>query len=109
MSQVVSEGLEDPLDDHSFLSQQLEQVLYEDSSPCLVIDVLIMFLVVIHQISQIGRCEYEKTCTLLVQLFDEAAQLYQKLISSGNTGSQLTVQEGICIMLSLHPSTACLS
>jgi len=46
------------------------------------------------QLSQIGRCEYEKTCTLLVNLFDEAAQKYQELITTGNDGNDLTIQEG---------------
>ena len=48
------------------------------------------------QLSTIGRCEYEKTCSLLVQLFDESAQRYQELISNGQQGAplQLAVQEG---------------
>lgn len=46
------------------------------------------------QLSQIGRCEYERTCTLLVQSFDEAAQKYEELLSTGNTGNPLVIQEG---------------
>ncbi|XP_067656691.1 exportin-7-like isoform X2 [Haliotis asinina] len=67
---VIREGLEDPLDDHGMISQQLEQL------------------------STIGRCEYEKTCALLVQMFDDSAQRYQDLVAAGNTGMELAVQEG---------------
>ncbi|XP_068625831.1 exportin-7-A [Battus philenor] len=49
---VVSEGLEDPLDDTGTVQQQLEQL------------------------SVIGRCEYGKTCQLLVAHFDRAAAEY---------------------------------
>jgi exportin-7 len=45
-------------------------------------------------LSTIGRCEYEKTCALLVQLFDEAAQRYQDLARSGGQAMELAVQEG---------------
>ena len=51
-------------------------------------------LLIIPQLSQIGRCEYEKTCTLLVQLFDEAAQKYQNLVNASGDNAQITVQEG---------------
>ena len=44
---VVRDGLEDPLDDAGMVTQQLDQL------------------------SVIGRCEYGKTCQLLVQLFDQ--------------------------------------
>ncbi|OWR42046.1 exportin-7 isoform 1, partial [Danaus plexippus plexippus] len=47
-----SEGLEDPLDEVGTVQQQLEQV------------------------SVIGRCEYGKTCQLLVAHFDQAAAAY---------------------------------
>ena len=41
------------------------------------------------------RCEYGKTCSLLVQLFDQAAQAYQEMISNMNTSKmELTIQEG---------------
>ncbi|XP_043925027.1 ran-binding protein 17 [Protopterus annectens] len=68
---IVRDGLEDPLDDTTTLFQQLEQL-------CTV-----------------SRCEYEKTCALLVQLFDKAAQTYQELLRSpsGRT-MDITVQEG---------------
>jgi len=68
---VVRDSLEDPLDDLGMVQQQLEQL------------------------SVIGRCEYQKTCTLLVQLFDQAARVYQEFMSS-QTPQQLdiTIQEG---------------
>ncbi|XP_072943133.1 exportin-7-B [Epargyreus clarus] len=49
---LVTEGLEDPLDDAGTVAQQLEQL------------------------SVIGRCEYGKTCQLLVSHFDRAAAAY---------------------------------
>uniref|UniRef100_A0A8D3E9P0 Exportin 7 n=1 Tax=Scophthalmus maximus TaxID=52904 RepID=A0A8D3E9P0_SCOMX len=55
---ILRDGLEDPLDDAGLVQQQLDQL------------------------STIGRCEYEKTCALLVQLFDQAAQSYQELLQS---------------------------
>ncbi|NXA39768.1 RBP17 protein, partial [Eudromia elegans] len=68
---VVRDGLEDPLDDTATVFQQLEQL-------CTV-----------------SRCEYEKTCALLVQLFDQNAQNYQKLLqSSVRNPLEITVQEG---------------
>ncbi|KAJ4450732.1 hypothetical protein ANN_02162 [Periplaneta americana] len=68
---VVREGLEDPLDDLGMVQQQLEQL------------------------SVIGRCEYQKTCTLLVQLFDQAARAYQELMASPNAQQlDITIQEG---------------
>lgn len=70
---VVREGLEDPLDDLGMVQQQLEQL------------------------SVIGRCEYQKTCTLLVQLFDQAARTYQELMTQTATPTQqidILIQEG---------------
>ncbi|XP_068014902.1 ran-binding protein 17 isoform X2 [Melanerpes formicivorus] len=68
---VIRDGLEDPLDDTATVFQQLEQL-------CTV-----------------SRCEYEKTCTLLVQLFDQNAQNYQKLLhASSRNPLEITVQEG---------------
>ncbi|XP_052225839.1 exportin-7-like [Dreissena polymorpha] len=68
---VVRDCLEDPLDDHGLISQQLEQL------------------------STIGRCEYDKTCALLVRLFDESAQRYQELVNTGGGNrAELSVQEG---------------
>lgn len=71
MSSLHRDGLEDPLDDAGLVQQQLDQL------------------------STIGRCEYEKTCALLVQLFDQAAQTYQELLQSTNSSAvDITVQEG---------------
>lgn len=50
------DGLEDPLDDLGMVQQQLEQL------------------------SVIERCEYEKTCALLVQLFDQVCCFFFFLI-----------------------------
>ena len=48
-----------------------------------------------NHFSVIGRCEYGKTCSLLVQLFDQAAQAYQEMISSVNISKiDATIQEG---------------
>ncbi|XP_078509484.1 ran-binding protein 17 isoform X2 [Lissotriton helveticus] len=71
VSVVVRDGLDDPLDDTATVFQQLEQL-------CTV-----------------SRCEYEKSCTLLVQLFDQSAQNYQKILHSP-TGNpmELPIQEG---------------
>lgn len=68
---LFREGLEDPLDDLGMVQQQLEQL------------------------SVIGRCEYQKTCTLLVQLFDQAARAYQELMATPNAQQlDITIQEG---------------
>ncbi|XP_063086841.1 ran-binding protein 17 isoform X6 [Cavia porcellus] len=68
---VVRDHLDDPLDDTATVFQQLEQL-------CTV-----------------SRCEYEKTCTLLVQLFDQNAQNYQKLLhSTSRIAVDLAIQEG---------------
>ena len=50
----------------------------------------------LDQLSVIGRCEYGKTCQLLVQLFDQAAQAYQEVASQGINARKLevTIQEG---------------
>lgn len=64
------DGLEDPLDDMGMVLQQLEQV------------------------SVIARCDYQKTCSMLVQVFDQTAALYQDLINSSNTMQvDLNIQE----------------
>ncbi|XP_018901722.1 exportin-7 isoform X2 [Bemisia tabaci] len=68
---VVRDGLEDPLDDLGMVSQQLEQL------------------------SVIGRCEYQKTCSLLVTLFDSNARLYEQLVPSPTTSQlEISIQEG---------------
>ncbi|XP_026489379.1 exportin-7-A [Vanessa tameamea] len=63
---LVREGLEDPLDEIGTVQQQLEQV------------------------SVIGRCEYAKTCQLLVAHFDRAAAAY----SVETNPQQLLVLQG---------------
>lgn len=71
ISGLYRDGLEDPLDDAGLVQQQLDQL------------------------STIGRCEYEKTCALLVQLFDQSAQSYQELLQSTNSSTMdIAVQEG---------------
>uniref|UniRef100_A0A8C3RA89 Exportin 7 n=1 Tax=Cyanoderma ruficeps TaxID=181631 RepID=A0A8C3RA89_9PASS len=68
---ILRDGLEDPLEDTGLVQQQLDQL------------------------STIGRCEYEKTCALLVQLFDQSAQSYQELLQSASASPMdLAVQEG---------------
>lgn len=47
-----------------------------------------------HQLSTIGRCEYEKTCALLVQLFDESAQRYQDIATTRSQTMDLAIEEG---------------
>jgi hypothetical protein len=45
--------------------------------------------------SVIARCEYGKTCSLLVQLFNNAAQAYQEMISNmGTSKMDISIQEG---------------
>lgn len=36
----------------------------------------------LEQLSTIARCEYETTCTLLVNLFDQTAKTYQELMQT---------------------------
>ncbi|XP_053524093.1 exportin-7 [Artibeus jamaicensis] len=68
---ILRDGLEDPLEDTGLVQQQLDQL------------------------STIGRCEYEKTCALLVQLFDQSAQSYQELLQSATASPMdIAVQEG---------------
>ena len=71
VAMVVRDGADDPLDDLGMVQQQLDQL------------------------STIGRCEYEKTCQLIVRLFDESASAYQELVVSGaNNVASIAVQEG---------------
>uniref|UniRef100_A0A023GMQ2 Putative nuclear transport receptor ranbp16 importin beta superfamily n=1 Tax=Amblyomma triste TaxID=251400 RepID=A0A023GMQ2_AMBTT len=70
VSQVMREGLEDPLDDMGMVQQQLDQL------------------------STIGRCEYEKTCALLVQLLDQSAQAYREAGTQGAAALDLAILEG---------------
>ncbi|XP_037091986.1 LOW QUALITY PROTEIN: exportin-7-like [Pollicipes pollicipes] len=66
---VVRDGLEDPLDDLGMVQQQLDQI------------------------STIARCEYKKTCRLLVSLFDETAQAYQQALNVSNR-LEIAIKEG---------------
>lgn len=67
---IIRDGLEDPLDDLGMILQQLEQV------------------------SVIARCDYQKTCALLVQIFDQSASLYQELLNSPTAlPMDITIQE----------------
>ncbi|XP_054168577.1 exportin-7-like [Oppia nitens] len=71
VSDVVRNGLEDPFDDIGMVQQQLDQL------------------------STIARCEYEKTCALIVQLFDQSAQTYQELLQNPTLSQMdVTIQEG---------------
>eukprot|EP00794_Sanderia_malayensis_P005744 gene5744-6446_t len=71
VADVIRDNLEDPLEDKSTLHQQLDQM------------------------STIGRCEYSKTCSLLISLFDQTAQSYQALLQSNNAMSNdVALQEG---------------
>ena len=57
----------------------------------------------ILQISTIGRCEYSKTCSLLISLFDQTAQSYQAMLqSAGNLTNDMSLQEGHKIVYSSH-------
>lgn len=68
---IVRDGLDDPLDDFTNVQQQLEQL------------------------SVIGRCHYQKTCSLIAQLFDQSATAYQEIIASPSASIyDLKIQEG---------------
>lgn len=69
---IVRDGLDDPLDDFTNVQQQLEQL------------------------SVIGRCHYQKTCSLIAQLFDQSATTYQEIIASPSASIyDLKIQEGM--------------
>lgn len=57
---IVRDNIDDPLDDLCMVQQQLEQL------------------------SIIERCEYDKTCQLLVQHFDQKAREYENLLQTPN-------------------------
>ncbi|XP_054980732.1 ran-binding protein 17 [Sorex araneus] len=68
---VVRDHLDDPLDDTATVFQQLEQL-------CTV-----------------SRCEYEGTCALLLQLFDQNVRNFQELLRAPpQSRAGLAVQEG---------------
>jgi exportin-7 len=58
---VVRDNVDDPFDDLGTIYQQLEQI------------------------AVIGRCQYEKTCNILVRMFDETAQEYQNFCKTNVT------------------------
>lgn len=64
---IIADGLDDPLDDLGMVLQQLEQL------------------------STIERCEYEKTCALIFQLFDQSAAKYQELARMQNNSVELQI------------------
>jgi len=66
---IAQSGGDDPLDDKSTLHQQLDQI------------------------ATIARCEYTKASSLLMQVFDQAAQSYQESLSTSNTAT-LPIHEG---------------
>ncbi|XP_070074652.1 ran-binding protein 16 isoform X2 [Drosophila takahashii] len=67
---IVRDNLEDPLDDLCMVQQQLEQL------------------------SVIERCEYNKTCGLLVQHFDQKAREYENLLQTPNANPiDITIHE----------------
>lgn len=71
VARIVNEGLESPFEDIGMIQQQLEQL------------------------STIARCEYEKTCALIVQLFDQTAQTYQELLRANPSPRvEVTIAEG---------------
>lgn len=72
VNEVVINGVDDPFDEIVMIQQQLEQL------------------------STIARCEYENTCTLLVNLFDQTAKTYQELMQSihtSQTNIDIEIQE----------------
>ncbi|XP_033169324.1 ran-binding protein 16 isoform X2 [Drosophila mauritiana] len=67
---IIRDNLDDPLDDFCMVQQQLEQL------------------------SVIERCEYNKTCNLLVQHFDQKAREYENLLQTPNANSiDITIHE----------------
>lgn len=68
---ILRENLENPLEDKTVVSQQLEQM------------------------ATVGRCDYSKTCQLLISLFDQSATGYQELLQAPSPPpQQLALREG---------------
>lgn len=68
---VVTEGMDDPLDDETALGQQLDQL------------------------SIIAKCDYQNTCELLVTLFDTTASSYQQTLQTNpGNDNELRIREG---------------
>ena len=54
-----------------------------------------IIIIVSSQLSVFGRCEYEKTCQLLISLFDQSAQRYQELVRNNSASTtDLTIEQG---------------
>lgn len=64
------------------------------SSYIFLLDDLGMIQQQLEQLSVIGRCEYQKTCMLLVQLFDQAVRSYSELLANPSQQMEITIQEG---------------
>ncbi|XP_055337456.1 exportin-7-like isoform X2 [Paramacrobiotus metropolitanus] len=70
VTHVINDGFEDPIEDIGLLQQQLDQ-----------------FAIIV-------RCEYEKNCSFMVQLFDRSARLYDDLLrKQGGAENELLVEE----------------
>ncbi|XP_064383025.1 exportin-7-like isoform X2 [Halichondria panicea] len=69
---VIADSLDNPLDDQTMVSQQLEQM------------------------ATIGRCEYSKTCQVLMSLFDQTASSYQEILANPSSApsQQMALREG---------------
>ena len=91
MEAVVRDNLDNPLDDNTMVTQQLEQMATIGRlapSPCPS--------ALPHRVSSgLCRCEYSKTCQLLISLFDSSASAYQTLLQSPSPSPQeLALREG---------------
>ena len=54
-----------------------------------------IIIIISSQLSVFGRCEYEKTCQLLISLFDQSAQRYQELVRNNSASTtDLTIEQG---------------
>ena len=68
---VITEGLEDPLDDLAMVQQQLDQL------------------------SVIVRCEYDQTCNFLIQTFDRVSfTLWNRGEFSELLNQRLSISDG---------------
>ncbi len=76
METVIADSLDNPLDDQTMVSQQLEQM------------------------ATIGRCEYSKTCQVLMSLFDQTASSYQEILANPSSApsQQMALREGIVVL-----------
>ncbi|GAU92882.1 hypothetical protein RvY_04905-2 [Ramazzottius varieornatus] len=70
VAHVINEGVEDPIDDLGLLHQQLDQ-----------------FAIIV-------RCEYESNCTVIVQLFERSARVYDDLLKKqGSAEKDILIEE----------------